>query len=370
MLEELKTQNPGYAKGGVLMMKLIFELMDKAGELGGGKASKTKAIAILFFETLLSQGAEWQSLCMAAAEEAGGVSLPDRDLATIIAFIQDSLCSHDIITDFFIDPGNFVWTAGRSFQEYAYWLYHLYGISPEQHASFAPTMKKAVMAQEEEMTAAGMLHFLNLFNEHVTVPLRAEDVRTKGTVLSPSQQVERLTFVFKGVAAVIKAWKNFKPPMMPEPTTPLKGKPRRQILMMEEEEPREFVNLVGGAKTVRCYECKEEGHFSNQCPKRQGGREWRGPITCFNCGEQGHVVRNCRQPLKCRICRGVGHRAADCLKRGAETPAELHTPASPTKRNRGSNVTISDRVEYLGDATKLSYTREEVEAMLALMSSK
>jgi Retrotransposon gag protein/Zinc knuckle len=42
----------------------------------------------------------------------------------------------------------------------------------------------------------------------------------------------------------------------------------------------------GLVNVQRCFNCKETGHFSNQCPKQ----------TCFGCGKSGHYKRECPNP--------------------------------------------------------------------------
>ena len=43
-----------------------------------------------------------------------------------------------------------------------------------------------------------------------------------------------------------------------------------------------------GMRTVRCFNCNQEGHWSSSCPKP---RRERG--ACYTCGEAGHSFRNC-----------------------------------------------------------------------------
>ena len=42
-----------------------------------------------------------------------------------------------------------------------------------------------------------------------------------------------------------------------------------------------------GAKTTRCYDCGEKGHF-------KGASGCKGQV-CFNCGLKGHIPRDCRK---------------------------------------------------------------------------
>ena len=41
---------------------------------------------------------------------------------------------------------------------------------------------------------------------------------------------------------------------------------------------------------------------------------------CFRCMGRGHAVRECRDPIACRLCRLLGHRQASCPLRRAQRP--------------------------------------------------
>ncbi|KAK1318218.1 hypothetical protein QJS10_CPB04g01550 [Acorus calamus] len=58
-----------------------------------------------------------------------------------------------------------------------------------------------------------------------------------------------------------------------------------------------------------------------------GGSTWRGNAAprvsytrCFRCLQMGHWSKDCRDPVVCRQCRGLGHRAADCGARKGGSP--------------------------------------------------
>ena len=54
-------------------------------------------------------------------------------------------------------------------------------------------------------------------------------------------------------------------------------------------------------KKITCYNCKEDGHYKNACPKMNGGKQTSRPdsknmqITCYNCKEKGHKSSDCRK---------------------------------------------------------------------------
>ena len=65
-----------------------------------------------------------------------------------------------------------------------------------------------------------------------------------------------------------------------------------------------FGGSRGGGKAKVCFHCKEEGHVSRHCPKRnkdkgnkrpRGGKDER---TCYFCDKVGHVVADCPEKKK------------------------------------------------------------------------
>lgn len=111
---------------------------------------------------------------------------------------------------------------------------------------------------------------------------------------------------------------------------------------------------TSAAATATCYKCKEQGHYSKDCPKNtsssssgsysyssqqqqgqsssQSGSGTKGG-TCFSCGQPGHWSNNCPQKAgrvssgagsssssgtssrassTCFKCNGSGHWARDC----------------------------------------------------------
>lgn len=55
--------------------------------------------------------------------------------------------------------------------------------------------------------------------------------------------------------------------------------------------------------------------------------------ACFRCLATDHVVRDCRDPVRCRVCRGSGHRAHDCTLLGhALSRSPRRKPTVPASR--------------------------------------
>ena len=48
---------------------------------------------------------------------------------------------------------------------------------------------------------------------------------------------------------------------------------------------------LGAFADIVCFECKEKGHKSYQCPKKKGKRRFNG--KCNNCGKTGHKDATC-----------------------------------------------------------------------------
>ena len=44
---------------------------------------------------------------------------------------------------------------------------------------------------------------------------------------------------------------------------------------------------------------------------------------CLRCLAQGHVARDCRDPIKCHLCRQSGHRQASCPAQRIHRPSLL-----------------------------------------------
>ena len=53
-------------------------------------------------------------------------------------------------------------------------------------------------------------------------------------------------------------------------------------------------------RTVRCYECGQEGHVRSKCPYRKNVRsemqsKGHNRVACYNCGREGHISANCSE---------------------------------------------------------------------------
>ena len=44
---------------------------------------------------------------------------------------------------------------------------------------------------------------------------------------------------------------------------------------------------------VECYNCKEKGHISRNCPTKPQDGSSRPPMNCFKCGKVGHKSFEC-----------------------------------------------------------------------------
>jgi len=73
-------------------------------------------------------------------------------------------------------------------------------------------------------------------------------------------------------------------------------------------------------KVVKCYRCHQEGHYANACPDLERKFTQETNITCFNCGEEGHFTPGCPnrnsqgslRKVVCYRCKEIGHYAPDC----------------------------------------------------------
>ena len=52
-----------------------------------------------------------------------------------------------------------------------------------------------------------------------------------------------------------------------------------------------------------CRRCNRPGHFAYDCTNH----------LCFNCEQVGHEPPQCPSPLKCNICKEVGHLVHTCI---------------------------------------------------------
>lgn len=87
-----------------------------------------------------------------------------------------------------------------------------------------------------------------------------------------------------------------------------------------------------GLPHVKCYNCNEKGHLSQNCPQPKKisvcflcgdvghVKRFCPNELCFNCHEPGHMSKQCRKPRRrpfnrCNRCHVLGHIANDCPDR-------------------------------------------------------
>ncbi|XP_023765594.1 uncharacterized protein LOC111914091 [Lactuca sativa] len=94
-----------------------------------------------------------------------------------------------------------------------------------------------------------------------------------------------------------------------------------------------------------CYACNEEGHFMQDCPKREEPTKPTVPlkhyercdeeVTCYKCGMKGHYANKCTSDNKvCYRCNKEGHFSRDCPKKNEPTkPKAFHTILDEAENN-------------------------------------
>ena len=93
-----------------------------------------------------------------------------------------------------------------------------------------------------------------------------------------------------------------------------------------------------------CQLCGQPGHGARECRERQRSRE----IQCYNCREFGHVSRNCPQPrrprqplseIQCYRCQGFGHVMRECPQRASQQPQGRGGSRPPSRQQGPSGNT-------------------------------
>lgn len=63
--------------------------------------------------------------------------------------------------------------------------------------------------------------------------------------------------------------------------------------------------------------------------------------ACFRCLALDHLVRDCRDPIRCHSCRGLGHRARECAM--SRSPRRRPTLPVPASRHAVYDVALQPR---------------------------
>ena len=78
---------------------------------------------------------------------------------------------------------------------------------------------------------------------------------------------------------------------------------------------------------------------------------------CLRCLTRGHTVRECREPMQCRLCRQVGHRQTSCPQQQTPRPdlagsglfaclvGELHDADPPWEQYSGKHLIYMPRLD-------------------------
>jgi hypothetical protein len=144
-------------------------------------------------------------------------------------------------------------------------------------------LRDMIRAEVSQVLFEELPRLVTRISDRLMVRMGRQVERDAGTAQSATRKNEKLAQASGSEETVQPASK-----MAPEGTD--RGKRKN-----EEELP--YPNSI-----VKCYECKQRGHFSIQCPRLQGAGGSnpviapaleRDDLQCNMCGKSGHTRKNC-----------------------------------------------------------------------------